>query len=131
MAMADLMRKHLREIDFPARLGGEEFAVLLPGASSDEAVAAAERLRLAVEAASVEAAPDAPQPDAGDGRIRFTVSIGVAEAGTDGCQTLDAMLAVADRRLYVAKEAGRNRVCATDAPVGSAAVPSMQRQGNA
>jgi diguanylate cyclase (GGDEF)-like protein len=127
MAMADLMRKHLREIDFPARLGGEEFAVLLPGASSDEAVAAAERLRLAVEAASVEAAPDAPHPDAGDGRIRFTVSIGVAEAGTDGCQTLDAMLAVADRRLYVAKEAGRNRVCATDATDAPAEVQRCHR----
>ncbi|GMG91783.1 cellulose biosynthesis regulator YedQ [Cupriavidus metallidurans] len=133
VTMADLLRKQLREVDFPARLGGEEFAVLLPGASTAEAVAAAERLRLAVEAASVEAAPDAPHPEAGDGRIRFTVSIGVAEAGTDGCQTLDAMLAVADRRLYVAKEAGRNRVCATDAPdapAGSAAVPSMQRQGS-
>jgi len=125
-ALADVLRNSLRAADLPARLGGEEFAVLLPGATMNEATATAERLRLAMAAASVEPAPDAPPPETGDGRIRFTVSIGVAEAVTDGCRTLDAMLAVADRRLYAAKQAGRNRVCAADALADCAAAPQVQ-----
>ncbi len=125
-ALADVLRNSLRAADLPARLGGEEFAVLLPGATMDEATATAERLRVAMAAASVEPAPDGPPPETGDGRIRFTVSIGVAEAVTDGCRTLDAMLAVADRRLYAAKQAGRNRVCAADALADCAAAPQVQ-----
>jgi len=125
-ALAEVLRNDMRIADLPARLGGEEFAVLLPGASLAEATAMAERLRAAMEATSVEPAPDAPSPEAGDGRIHCTVSIGVAEAATDGCPTLDTMLAVADRRLYAAKQAGRNRVCAADAPAGSAAAPPVQ-----
>ena len=126
VALADVLRANLREVDLAARLGGEEFAVLLPGTSLAEASVTAERLRAAVEAIAVEPAPDATLPDTGDGRIHFTVSIGVAEAAIDECQTFDAMLATADRRLYVAKETGRNRVCATDAPADSVAVPTGQ-----
>jgi len=125
-ALAEVLRNNMRTADLPARLGGEEFAVLLPGASLTEATATAERLRVAMAAMSVEPAPDAPPPETGDGRIHFTVSIGVAEAVTDGCPTLDAMLAAADRRLYAAKQAGRNRVCAADAPAGIAAAAPVQ-----
>lgn len=126
VALAGVLRGNLREIDLPARIGGEEFAVLLPGTTLAEATHTAERLRLAVQATVVDPAPDAPPSDSGDGRIRFTVSIGVAEAGIDACQTLDAMLATADRRLYAAKQGGRNQVCAADVPAGNAGVPPVQ-----
>ncbi len=124
VALADVLRHNLRENDLPARLGGEEFAVLLPGATLAEAAATAERLRAAVQVIAVVPASDTA--DTGDGPIRFTVSIGVAEAVSDGCQTLDAMLATADRRLYAAKEAGRNQVRALDAPAGNAAAPPVR-----
>ncbi|MWL88880.1 diguanylate cyclase [Cupriavidus sp. SW-Y-13] len=125
-ALSHALRDNLREMDVPARIGGEEFAVLLPGDTLAEATATAERLRAIVETLGVVPAPDAPPAGMADGRIRFTVSIGVAEAGIDGCQTLDAMLATVDRRLYAAKAAGRNQVCAADGQDGNAAAPPIQ-----
>ncbi|MCA3185282.1 MAG: diguanylate cyclase, partial [Cupriavidus sp.] len=125
VALADVLRQNLREIDLPARLGGEEFAVLLPQTTLADAEATAERLRAAVQGTPVAPAPDAPPPGEGDGNIHFTVSIGVAEAVSDDSRTLDAMLATADRRLYAAKQAGRNRVCAADAPAGSTVAPTV------
>lgn len=83
-----------------ARLGGEEFAVLLPGA--DRAVAK--------EAGESVAAQFATLRDHGDGVVvAATVSIGLAQAGIDG-GNLDALLSAADRALYVAKSLGRNRL---------------------
>ena len=98
----------LRDEDTPGRLGGEEFAALLPGATRDNAVAAAERVREAVAAAAVEVRGDS---------LRVTVSIGVAQAAPEiGIQEL---MRVADERLYAAKGAGRNRVMASaDGSVG-------------
>jgi diguanylate cyclase (GGDEF)-like protein len=126
-ALADALRDNLRAVDLPARLGGEEFAVLLPGATLPEVAATAERLRAAVQLLSVEPAPDALPSGADGERIHFTVSIGVAEAGIDGCQSFDAMLATADRRLYAAKAAGRNQVRATDARADSATDAQIQQ----
>ncbi|PLQ01866.1 diguanylate cyclase [Cupriavidus pauculus] len=126
VALADVLRRNLREVDLPARLGGEEFAVLLPQTTLADAMATAERLRAAVQGTAVAPAPDAPPPGEGDGPIHFTVSIGVAEAESDDCRTLDAMLATADRRLYAAKQAGRNQVCAADAPAGNTVAPTVQ-----
>jgi diguanylate cyclase (GGDEF)-like protein len=82
-----------------ARLGGEEFVLILDGAQGPNAAIAAERLRAAVEAFQWESV--APG-------LRLTVSIGVASAdeATDGKD----LLAVADRRMYAAKREGRNRV---------------------
>lgn len=91
----------IRPYDGVARVGGEEFMVLLPGAGLVAACLVAERVRSAV-------AQDAF--DGGNGRIvRVTVSIGVSEYGRDG-HTIDRMLGVADQRLYRAKDQGRNRV---------------------
>lgn len=114
--MATLMREQLRTIDVPARLGGEEFAVLLPGATLADAVLAAERLRVAIEGFAVTPAPDAAAAARAerDGRIHFTISIGVVEAGPRDGTTLDVLLANADRRLYAAKASGRNRTVSTD-----------------
>ncbi|AOU97151.1 hypothetical protein BI364_03260 [Acidihalobacter yilgarnensis] len=90
----------LREYDIPARIGGEEFAILLPEVALEAGIEAAERLREAVAAASV-VTPGGP--------ITLTVSIGVAVVDGDA-GTIDRALSQADGALYEAKRAGRNRV---------------------
>ncbi len=82
-----------------ARIGGEEFACLMPRMSAQKAAAVAENLRLAV-AEMVMTVP---------GALQVTVSIGVSEARTAGMQ-LDTLLAGADAALYRAKADGRNCV---------------------
>lgn len=104
--LAQILRgQALREDDLPARLGGEEFAVLLPHTSADDAVAVAERLRLALEHSHI---------DSGEGRtIRVTLSAGLAPLAGDA----EHSLALADAALYQAKNSGRNRVVVADAAV--------------
>jgi diguanylate cyclase (GGDEF)-like protein len=112
VTFADILRKTLRSVDTPARVGGEEFAALLPGADLATAAGVAERIRRAVEshAAHAPTPGDAAHPDA----IAFTVSIGVAASPEDCPANYDTLMSVADRRLYAAKESGRNRVVAED-----------------
>jgi len=93
----------IRPYDSVARVGGEEFMVLLPGATLDAACAVGERLRSAIEGSAFEVGS---RPS-----IDVTISIGVSEFGRDG-DTLDELLSVADRRLYRAKHEGRNCVIA-------------------
>jgi diguanylate cyclase (GGDEF)-like protein len=102
-AAAEVLGRHLRGGDVPARLGGEEFAVLLPGTGATEAAALAERLRAALAA-------EVPHPAGAPASV--TVSIGVAAVARDGAPqpALDAALAAADAALYRAKQGGRNRV---------------------
>jgi len=94
-----LLRGSCRTGDTAARYGGEEFALLLSDASDVAASATAERVRALVEAF------DWGQITPG---LRITVSIGVA--GTHEAASATAALELADRRLYAAKNAGRNRV---------------------
>lgn len=94
----------LREVaggaDIVARWGGEEFVVLMPGASGHEARERAQALRAAVDGLSL---------DAGDGRpVRCTISIGVSSAGY--LETFEQMITRADRAMYRAKAGGKNRV---------------------
>ena len=97
---ARLLAQHLRKGDHAARYGGEEFVVIFPGLDRDKGVHAAERLRLAVEKHRLvfEGA-----------RIPIAASFGVAIWPADGREP-DDLLAAADRALYAAKQAGRNRV---------------------
>jgi diguanylate cyclase (GGDEF)-like protein len=83
-----------------ARLGGEEFAVLLPRTDADAAVRLADELRGALERAVV--------PGSAGVTVRYTVSVGVASL--DAGETLTGLLQRADAALYAAKRAGRNRV---------------------
>jgi diguanylate cyclase (GGDEF)-like protein len=91
-----------RIVDVIGRIGGEEFAVLLPETSLDGALVAAERMRANVESRKVVTA---------DARnLTVTISIGVAQMTQDE-QTLSHLLGRADTALYDAKQLGRNRVC--------------------
>lgn len=95
---ANLLRGSIRDSDLAARLGGEEFAVLLYGTGAADALAVAERLRedSIMQTVSV-----------GQRQITFTVSIGVCAIAKG--QSLDMALMQADQALYVAKNGGRNR----------------------
>lgn len=96
--LAELMRRCCREGDLLCRTGGEEFLMMLPGASLEVAAVVAERLRVTVQ--------DTPLEPVG----AVTISLGVArwggEAGGEPVETLSE----ADRALYRAKQEGRNRV---------------------
>ncbi|MFY0665756.1 MAG: diguanylate cyclase [Natronospirillum sp.] len=94
-----LLRDQMRNGDIVGRLGGEEFGVLLPNTTSEEALLIAERLRIKID----EKTAALCQP------LRCTVSIGVAERRPSDI-SLQAWLVRADRALYAAKDQGRNQV---------------------
>ena len=100
LAVADAISGSIRSVDFSARIGGEEFAIILGGASSEDARVIAERVRANVEKMTIATADGA--------RISVTVSIGGAAFGPQS-RTKDIMR-VADARLYDAKRQGRNQV---------------------
>jgi diguanylate cyclase (GGDEF)-like protein len=95
-----VMQRQLRPSDLVARYGGEEFALLLPETALQEAVAALERLRLAIGQCQTAVAQRAT--------IRVSVSIGIAQ-WRDGW-SLDDLIQAADQALYAAKQSGRNRI---------------------
>ena len=98
-AIAETVTACLREGDVFARVGGEEFAIVLRDASEVKALALAERVRFAVEAMVVRH----------EGRaIPVTLSMGVAALSRE--TTVEELVLLADQRLYKAKESGRNRV---------------------
>lgn len=99
--LCQLCKKELREVDILGRIGGEEFAVLLPETGLEQAHEVAERLRTVVAESEL--------PLANDQTLRFTISLGVATLKPK--DTLDSLLITADRALYEAKQAGRNKVC--------------------
>jgi diguanylate cyclase (GGDEF)-like protein len=95
---ANVMRAHLRSFELAYRLGGEEFLVVLPGASLEEGREIAERVRAAIEAA---------RPS----DTHVTISTGIAAACGEQVG-FDSLFRAADAALYCAKRAGRNRVVA-------------------
>ncbi len=100
-ALGALMRSMSREGDVPCRIGGEEFAIILPETAKADAMAFAERMRRGVEATIM--APDRSRP--------LTISIGLAAFPDDGKSPED-LLRAADEALYESKRSGRNRVTA-------------------
>lgn len=103
--LAQLLVAQLRSVDLPARIGGEEFAVLMPATPLAEATRAAERMRLALQTTAVVLR---------DGRaVHVTASLGLAQ-WNPGDADIEATLKRADAALYRAKAQGRNRVCTED-----------------
>ncbi len=109
-ALSAICRAEVRDVDTVGRIGGEEFAVLLPDTAPEEAMAVAERLRVAVQAAPLLTAA---------GPLSVTLSLGVA--ASPPCDGADALLREADRALYRAKARGRNRVEQAAEPSGDLA----------
>ncbi len=103
-AVAHALAQNLREEDTVARIGGEEFAVSSPATNRLASIVLAERLRKAVANLALEYEGS---------QIPVTISLGIALRPHDG-DSLEDLLAVADERLYLAKQQGRNRFCVTD-----------------
>lgn len=99
-----LLQENLRNVDFPARYGGEEAAVLLPHTGEADALLVAERIRKKVESTPF---PVDGSSAAGD-TFRCTVSIGVATRPPE-CTSPGELVQPADKALYRAKQSGRNR----------------------
>ncbi|MCB1832242.1 MAG: GGDEF domain-containing protein [Geminicoccaceae bacterium] len=96
--LARALRQCLRQSDYAARYGGDEFVILMPQTDMHAATIAAERLRAAIET--------------GNDGLPLTVSVGLAS--TQGTHVgIEELVARADEALYVAKRAGRNQVCTT------------------
>ncbi len=110
-AFAELVRGHLRGRDALGRLGGEEFAILLPDASVEAAWQVAERLRAQAQQHLVSSS---------FGNCRYSISIGVA--GWHGGESFDQLCRRADQALYQAKNKGRNRVEVSSPGVATVAV---------
>ncbi|NYT61430.1 diguanylate cyclase [Alcaligenaceae bacterium] len=103
-AISDTMQ---RQGDLATRYGGEEFACILPNTDIEGAVHLAESIRLAVEGLAIMH-PASPV------HASVTVSVGVAAMVPTAASNPMLLLGMADRRLYVAKQSGRNQVCGSD-----------------
>lgn len=96
-AVGDVLRASSRKGDLVARFGGEEFVLLMPNCSVEDALAKAEKIRRACEQLDISG-------------VRVTISIGVACFDPGAPEALDSLFGRADRALYDAKRLGRNRV---------------------
>ncbi len=96
--IGEIVRSAVRSGDTAGRIGGEEFLIVMPGATRDVALTVGERLRLAVSLGGMRYANGDP----------VTTSIGVAAAAAG--DTAESLLARADKALYEAKRQGRNRI---------------------
>lgn len=106
--LSELFNESLRNIDIVGRIGGEEFAILLPETDSVHAIEVAERLRKLVEGTKITLETGLP--------LKFTVSIGIAMFDGKG-ENIDTLLNSADQALYQAKSSGRNKVCMNELEV--------------
>jgi diguanylate cyclase (GGDEF)-like protein len=100
--VARILRDSLRTVDSLGRYGGEEFAAILPHTDHEEALLTGERIRRAVAGHPFRIGPR---------ELRVTVSVGVATYPSDVVDSPGALVREADKALYRAKQAGRDRVC--------------------
>jgi diguanylate cyclase (GGDEF)-like protein len=103
--VARIFRECLRATDLPARLGGEEFGILLTNTNGQQGLEVAEKIRIAIASTPLTVNNDV---------VRLTLSGGVAEFGPDG-ETLRQLVREADKRLYEAKDRGRNLIIPAEA----------------
>ena len=115
-----LTGEQLRESDLLARYGGEEFLVIAPNTGPAEAAMLAERLRAAIEAHDFLEG----HADLGERGLHITISIGLASFDDDNVDS-ETLIGNADRNLYQAKHAGRNRVVGNPVPATNAAVTAV------
>lgn len=112
VAAANILLANARQHDEVGRYGGEEFALLLPGTPEAAAVKLAERIREKIASTTVEV----------DGHsISMSASFGVAYYPAECVDGLNDLLKIADKALYAAKDAGRNRVMAASQPFAKTA----------
>lgn len=103
--VAEILPKMTRGVDTVARIGGEEFAILLPDTNRLGTAVMAERLRAAIEQHKFHA-------DGVD--LNITVSLGIASQDAEHADTVGDLMRIADKRLYLAKDMGRNRIAVND-----------------
>ncbi|MBN2242734.1 MAG: GGDEF domain-containing protein [Acidobacteria bacterium] len=115
-SVASNILQNLRSMDTAARIGGEEFAVILPECRPEDAIAAAARIHSALNPLLISI----------DGHdLRITSSVGVVWTEPDHFQSSGALLSEADREMYRAKRSGRARLC--HPPVKSTAITERER----
>ena len=108
-----ILKECARKSDIVGRIGGEEFALLLPDTDLDGAINLARKIRAAMQNAVI---------GTGDGIVHFTVSIGATQSDESGAMTLEALLRQSDLVLYRAKRSGKDCVIAypVEEPVAQA-----------
>ena len=99
-SFADILNRELRSSDIPCRYGGEEFALILPDSSAEDAIAVCDRIRLAIEEKRWKNYAD----------MRVTSSFGIAQSDSIPMSSGATWIETADGELYAAKESGRNQV---------------------
>ncbi len=124
LALAGHLKSNLRESDFAARFGGDEFVALLPHQTALEAAAFAERIRAGLRNVTVQRSDGRPAP------FGLSVSVGIADVSQSSPrESTEALLKAADAALYVAKREGRDRVVVYGASAGGGP-PSAVAQGH-
>lgn len=102
--MASTISSHVREGDLAGRVGGEEFCIVLPDTTLKEAKAIAERIRIRVNSREILLGNSTS--------LHITASFGVSCSEDSGDYSFENLQSIADHRLYLAKQNGRNQVCA-------------------
>ena len=103
IALSRLLVEHQRKSDIVCRYGGEEFVILLPNTSVENAAKIAEKIRILVESLTMSSPSNK--------KFKFTISLGVAQVDIEYEEDIKFALKRADDALYEAKNSGRNRVC--------------------
>ena len=111
MEIAEIIKRYSRENDLAARIGGEEFTVLLPGACSQEAMVVARRIQTAIASRNFEME--------GNQSISVTVSIGMCTLAQTPCLDRENLYNYADQALYHSKKNGRNSISIFDPVIRS------------
>ncbi|MEX9251176.1 cellulose biosynthesis regulator diguanylate cyclase DgcQ [Pseudenterobacter timonensis] len=102
---AGLIAGSLRSSDVAGRVGGEEFCILLPGATAEQAASVAERIRALINSKEILVKKSTT--------LRISASLGVSSSQERGNFDFEQLQSIADARLYLAKQQGRNRVVAS------------------
>jgi len=105
VAIAGVLKDLTRGVDTVARIGGEEFAILLPDTNRLGSAVMAERVRSAIEQHNLEIDST---------NLSITVSIGIASQDAENTDSVRDLMRIADKRLYLAKAMGRNRIAVND-----------------